>query len=140
LTSPATPAVFGVYFGCFADTSYGLWWDDDHLVYERFSRGYQEPTQLRLSPSNAQWLRFWRTVDRIDLWSWRARYEAGARFEPDAQTRDGTHWSVTLTHAGRRVETSGDSAGPGAVDLDESSAFAAFLDAVSRLIGGRPFG
>ena len=138
MTSSA-PGEFEVYLGSFGDTAYGVWWDGDHLVYESFRTGYQDREQLRLSPSDAQWRRFWRTMDEIDVWRWSARYEAGARFEPQTQTRDGTHWSLTLAHAGRIVESSGDSAGPGAVDLDESVAFAAFLEAVSRLIGGRPF-
>lgn len=128
-----------MYLGGFANTSYGLWWDGDQLVYESFRSGYRDREQLRLSPSEAQWRRFWRTMDEIEVWRWSARYEAGARFEPQSQTRDGTHWSLTLAHAGRTVESSGDSAGPGAVDLDESAGFAAFLEAVSRLIGGRPF-
>jgi len=128
-----------VYFGSFAEASYGLWWDGEGLVYEAFVAGYRDLDLLRLSPSEAQWRRFWRTMDAIDVWRWSARYDAGARFEPAEQTRDGTHWSLTLAHAGRRVESSGDNSGPGAVDLDESSAFAGFLEAVSRLIGGRPF-
>jgi len=139
VTAPFTPAELEVYLGGFAGTSYGVWWDGDQLVYESFGIGYRDREELRLSPSVAQWRRFWRTVDEIDVWRWRARYEAGGRFEPRSQTRDGTHWSLTLAHDGRRVESSGDSTGPDAADLDESAAFGAFLDAVSRLIGGRPF-
>jgi hypothetical protein len=139
LTARSAPAEFGVYLGSFADTSYGVWWDGDQLVYESFGSGYQDREQLRLSPSEAQWRRFWGTMDEIGVWRWRARYEPGERFEPRAQTRDGTHWSLTFAYAGRRVESSGDGAGPDAVDLDESSPFAVLLEAVSRLIGGRPF-
>ncbi|MDQ3876165.1 MAG: hypothetical protein M3322_11590 [Actinomycetota bacterium] len=136
---PLTPVEFGVYLGSFADASYGVWWDDDHLVYESFRPGYHDREQVRITPSEAQWRRFWHRMDEIGVWRWRRRYEPGLRFEPRDEIRDGTHWSLTLAHAGRSVESSGDSAGPDAVDLDESPAFAALLEALSRLIGGRGF-
>jgi hypothetical protein len=95
--------------------------------------------ELRLSPSAAQWRRFWRTVDELGVWSWAPRYEAAEPLAPSAAVRDGVHWSVTLEHRGRRAESSGDSAGPDAADLDESAEFTAFLEALSRLLGGRAF-
>jgi hypothetical protein len=139
MTARSTPAELDLYLGCFADTAFGLWWENDHLVYESFGRGYNDREQQRLSPSEAQWLHFWRTMDEIDVWRWHARYEPGKRYDPPDETRDGTHWSLTLARAGRRVESSGDGAGPDAIDLDESARFSALLEAVSRLVGGLPF-
>jgi hypothetical protein len=78
-------------------------------------------------------------MDELRVWEWQRWYGASERFEPDGVTRDGTHWSLTLEVSGRHVESSGDSAGPGALDLDESRAFGSFRDAVSRLLGGRFF-
>jgi hypothetical protein len=139
LTIPFVPEDFGVYLGSFADTSYGVWWDGEQLVYESFRTGYRDREQVRIAPSKAQWQRFWHTMDDIDVWRWRTRYEPGSRFEAREEVRDGTHWSLTLAYGGRSVESSGDSAAPDAVDLDDSSTFAAFLDALCRLIGGRRF-
>jgi hypothetical protein len=134
------PDVLEVYVGSFSSPSYGLWWDGRQLVYESFISGYEDRRQTFIAPSDAQWSRFWRTMEAIDVWSWRERYEPGARFEPAAQIRDGTHWSLSLQRGGRRVESAGDSSGPGATDLDESAQFAAFAEAVSRLTGGYAFG
>jgi hypothetical protein len=98
-----------------------------------------ERRQVLLTPSTAQWRRFWRTMDSIGVWSWLGRYKPGERFEPLELVRNGTHWSLTLAHGDFRVESCGDSGGPDSVDLEESERFVAFLDAVSRLIGGRTF-
>jgi hypothetical protein len=108
-------------------------------VYERFRSGYLDRTELRLAPSDAQWRRFWRTVDELGIWQWQRRYRPARSLESPPDIRDGTHWSLTLRHGGKTVRSAGDSAGPGAVDLDESTAFAAFLKALSRLLGGRAF-
>jgi hypothetical protein len=134
------PRALEVYVGNFGGLSYGVWWDGSRLVYESFLSGYEERRQLVVSPSEAQWRRFWRTIDRIDVWGWDSRYEPGVRFEPPEQVRDGTHWSLTLSHADRNVQSSGDSRGPGSADLDDSGLFGEFTEAVSRLVGGRPFG
>jgi hypothetical protein len=134
------PRALEVYVRNCGGPSYGVWWDGSRLVYESFLSGYEERRQLVVSPSEAQWLRFWRTMDRIDVWGWDSRYEPGARFEPPEQVRDGTHWSLTLSRADRSVQSSGDSRGPGSADLDDSGPFGELTEAVSRLVGGRPFG
>jgi hypothetical protein len=134
-----TPTALEIYIGSFADTSYGLWWDEDHLIYESFRPGYDDRTQVSVTPSRAQWARFWKTIDKIGVWDWRNHYDAGPRFEPPEQIRDGTHWSLTLSRSGRGVEAAGDSAAPDAADLDDSRSFQLFVQAVSRLIGGHRF-
>lgn len=73
------------------------------------------------------------------MWEWAERYEPGERFEPAGVVRDGVHWSITLGHNGRSVQSSGDGAGPSARDLDDSAVFDAFTEAVSRLVGSRAF-
>ena len=133
------PAAFEVYLGGFRGPSYGAWWTGEDVVYESFERGYREIEQIRLSPSVEQWRRFWRAVDELAVWGWAPRYEPAGRYEPGTVVRDGVHWSLTLEHGGRRIESSGDSAGPGAADLDDSTSFVQFLDVLSRLLGGRAF-
>jgi hypothetical protein len=136
----AVPGAFEVYIGSFAGPSYGVWWDGERLVCESSVRDYDERRQLVVSPSTAQWHRFWRTIDRIDVWTWLRHHSPGERFEPAGLVRDGTHWSLTLAHGELSIESSADGGGPGSVDLDESERFTSFMDAVSRLPGGRPFG
>ena len=133
------PLAFEVYLGGFHGASYGAWWTGEEIVYESFAAGWTDAEQLGLSPSAAQWQRFWRAVDELDVWSWAPRYEAAEPLATGEAVRDGVHWSLTLEHRGRRAESSGDSAGPDAADLDESAGFATFLDALSRLLGGRAF-
>jgi hypothetical protein len=134
------PRALEVYVGSFGGPSYGVWWEGSRLIYESFLSGYEERRQLVVSPSEAQWRRFWQTMDRIGVWTWGSRYEPSQRFEPVEQVRDGTHWSLTLACGDRSVQSSGDSRGPGSADLDDSELFGAFTEAVSRLVGGRPFG
>ena len=133
------PRLLEVYLGSFTGPSYGVWLEGTMLVYESFEPGYRERQQLRLSPTGAQWRRFWQSIDQIGVWDWDERYEPGLRFEPGGVVRDGTHWSLTLARGDRVVESSGDNAGPGAFDLDESRAFTHFCAAVARLIGDREF-
>ena len=133
------PDVLELYIGSFSSPSYGLWWDGKQLVYESFVSGYEERRQTFIDPSEAQWARFWRTMDSIDVWSWNNRYEPGDRFEPTALVRDGTHWSISLQYLDRRVESAGDNSGPGAADLDDSVRFDSLAEAISRLTGGYQF-
>jgi hypothetical protein len=133
------PRALEVYIGNFAGPSYGVWWDGNRVVYESFLSGYEERRQIALSPSTAQWNRFWQTIDGIDVWSWGGRYEPADRREPTEHVRDGTHWSLTLARGEQRVESSGDGCGPGSAELDDSKPFSDLAEAVSRLVGGRPF-
>jgi hypothetical protein len=133
------PSAFEVYVGTSRGLSYGAWWDGSRIVYESFGPDYAGWVQESVSPSQAQWRRFWRKLEEIGVWGWKERYEPGERFEPKAVVREGVHWSFTLAHEGREATSSGDDAGPGAVDLDESPAFESFLEAVARLLGDRSF-
>lgn len=133
------PEAFEVYLGSSQGSSYGVWWDGERLLYERFAAEYRGWEQWAIVPSRAQWRRFWASLDAIGVWAWRARYEPAERFAPGTAARTDVHWSLTLAHAGRQVSSSGESAGPHAADLDEDEAFNAFLEAISRLLGGRPF-
>ncbi len=139
MTEQPSPDVLEVYIGSFSAPSYGLWWDGKQLVYESFVSGYEDRRQVSIVPSAAQWARFWRTMDEIDVWSWKHRYDAGRRVEPNALVRDGTHWSLSLRQGDRQVESAGENSGPGAIDLDESVRFDAFAEAISRLTGGYRF-
>jgi hypothetical protein len=133
------PRALEVYLGSVNGRSFGVCWEGTELAYESFEPGYQGSQQVRLSPSQAQWRRFWRSMDQIGVWDWATRYEPGERFEPRSVVRDGTHWSLTLANADRAVESSGDNASPDACDLDESRVFPRLCEAVARLVGGREF-
>jgi hypothetical protein len=139
LTANSAPIELEVYIGNVATASYGVWWDGEQLVYESFGPGYRDRRQAETTPSPAQWSRFWRTMESIDVWGWKPRYEPGERFEPGDVIRDGTHWSITVACGGRSVVSSGDGAGPDDVDLDASPSFRGLCEALSRLTGGAEF-
>jgi hypothetical protein len=139
LMAEQAPITLEVYLGSVTGPSYGVWWDGEGLLYESFEPGYRSRQQLLLSPSQAQWRRFWRTMDQLGVWQWAERYQPRERFEPAGVIRDGMHWSLTLAEADREVESCGDSAGPDPGDLDEGPVFERFCEAISRLLGGRAF-
>ncbi len=133
------PELFEIFVGSSRGPSYGAWWDGRVVIYESFGAEFRDCEQLLLAPSSAQWQRFWRSMDDLGVWKWDDRYEPGERFEPQEVPGPAVHWSLGLAHCGRRASSSGDGAGPGSVDLDESLAFTAFLSAVTRLLSGQPF-
>jgi hypothetical protein len=139
MSDQSTPDVLEIYLGSFSSPSYGVWWDGKQLVYESFISGYEERRQVYLVPSRAQWSRFWRTMDTLDVWSWNELYEPAPRLEPKSLVHDGTHWSLSLQFGDRRVESAGDGSGPGSTDLNAGAGFDAFAEAVSRLTGGYQF-
>lgn len=139
MSNGPAPEVLEVYVGSFASPSYGLWWDGKQLVYESFVSGYEERVQSVIVPSDAQWSRFWQTMDAINVWSWRERYEKSVPVA-GTQIHDRTHWSLTIARGDRRVESSGDDAGPNDAGFNDGAPFTVFAEAVSRLTGGYAFG
>ena len=133
------PDLFEIFVGSSRSDSYGAWWDGSVVIYESFGPDFEACQQTLVTPSSTQWQRFWRSMDEVGVWSWDARYEPGEGLEPEPVVGGRAHWSLALAHAGRQAGSSGDGAGPGSLDLDESVAFTAFLEAASRLLGGRPF-
>jgi hypothetical protein len=133
------PEVFEIFIGSSRRDSYGAWWDGHVVIYESFGPDFDGCEQHLLTPSRAQWERFWRSVGQIGVWQWEPRYRQTARFQPDGLTGTATQWSLALAHCGRQTSSSGNGAAPGSSDLDESVAFAALLEAVSRLLGGESF-
>jgi hypothetical protein len=120
--------VLEFYIGSFSSPSYGVWWDGRQLVYESFVSGYEQRRQVFMNPSGAQWARFWQTMDSVSIWDWADQHEPGA-------LRNDTHWSMTLQHGDRRVESAGDNSN----DDDEIARFGVLTEAISRLAGGAAF-
>jgi hypothetical protein len=105
-----------------------------------------------VTPSAAQWLRFWKAMDAVDVWHWQPSYA-----NPDAG--DGRHWGVEIAWGAKTAHSSGHSAYPGgdarsddadASEPDASPAepvsapapvgvFPTYLRAVEDLLGGARF-
>jgi hypothetical protein len=138
-SSTHLPEVFEIFIGSSRGDSYGAWWDGNAVIYESFGPDFGGCEQIVLTPTRAQWERFWRSVEEIGVWAWAERYRQDDRFEPDQSAGTAAQWSVALAHGARRASSSGSGAGPGSADLDDSDGFAALSAAISRLLGGRSF-
>jgi len=136
MMKPDQPKSLEIGIGGYLGHSYGLKWEDGHLVYRVYESGEQQAV-LHLYPPKRSWEAFWKQMDAVGVWEWQDHYE------PDNPTKDGTSWSVKLMVGDRFVESGGNNAYP--VDghcagTDEMTpCFRKFLSAVRRLMGYVPF-
>jgi hypothetical protein len=93
------------------------------------------PYREEIQPSANQWQNFRRTLDRLNVWCWQAKY-----LDPDVC--DGTGWSVEIVYLDRSLVSSGDNCFPGsdgrAIAITEDgtdNTFEKFCRAVARLVG-----
>jgi hypothetical protein len=93
------------------------------------------PQPEEIQPSAKQWQDFRRTLDRLNVWCWKAKYS-------DPTVCDGTGWSAEIVYSDRSVVSSGDNCFPGwdgralPITADGTdNTFAKFCRAVARLIG-----
>jgi hypothetical protein len=93
------------------------------------------PGPDEIQPSAKQWQNFWRTLNRLNIWCWQAKYS-------DPAVCDGTGWSAEIVYSDRSVVSSGDNCFPGrdaraiSVTADGTdNTFEKFCRAVGRLIG-----
>jgi hypothetical protein len=94
-----------------------------------------QPQREEIQPSAKQWQNFRRTLNRLNVWCWQAKYSNPA-------VCDGTGWSAEIAYSDRSLLSSGDNCFPGwdgraiSITADETdNTFAKFCRAVARLIG-----
>ena len=93
---------------------------------------------IRISPTLGQWREFRRTINDIDLWRWRSRY--------DRSVSDGEQWSLYIEYSDRSKSTQGyasypeEAARSGGCLRTTVKPFTRFRYAVQKLLGDRPFG
>jgi hypothetical protein len=94
-----------------------------------------QPQGEEIQPSAKQWQNFRRTLDRLNVWCWEAKYS-------DPAVCDGTAWSAKIAFSDRSLVSSGDNCFPGrdgrALPITEDrtdNTFEKFCRAVARLIG-----
>ena len=103
------------------------------LFQSNGSFGGVQPDQskcVRYDPSKESWWQFWQDVERLGVWDWQSQYQ-------NHQVLDGTFWHLKLQHGGRRLQTEGYNAYPGAdgPECPVDCAFGQFLAALERLTG-----
>lgn len=121
------PDRFRMYIGGFPP-SCTVEWKTDRLV---FSSGvFDQETIAEIIPSEAEWRKFWRALDRIGVWSWKQDYGSSGAL-------DGTCWEVEIEANGRHVRSKGANTFPD--ESDEDGVFGRLTAAVQKLIKSDEF-
>lgn len=132
----AIPERFHTRIGGFMGHTYEVQLQDNRLQYST-SGGGDKSRQVWVRPTMEQWREFGRELDAIGVWRWRAQYSKPG-------VNDDTQWSIEVTYPDRAIKSDGNNAYPGAAPDSAgvpsgSKAFARYLKAVQRLLGGRAF-
>ena len=103
-------------------TSGKLYYECGHYRFEK----------VEYEPPAAAWTTFWEAMDRLDVWSWKDRYEP-----VDFVVLDGWSWSLNMKRGARHLTTSGSNATPGGTRTEPGVKFVAFGRALGALVGFR---
>lgn len=118
------PQKMEVWIGGFLGPSYKVRIDGSEIVYEVYERAYELFSAERLTPSTADWSRFFTHLNGCGFWQWNQIYS-------NDHNSEGTTWYVSMTVAGRSSTVRGlNMYPPGFVD---------FLRAMRGLLNGRQF-
>ena len=129
------PTRLNIYIGGFDGPSYSLILTNNLLEYMAWGGGPpldDTPKQL-ISPTDAQWTDFRHELDQVGIWSWSTNYV-------DEGVLDGSQWHVDIAYPDLSITSEGSNAYPGSLTMERGSTFNRLLEAIQRLINGKPFG
>jgi hypothetical protein len=115
---------FEIHSGGYLGRSFSLVKDDHQLIYSTFGHGYSLEKLEKTNPSPQDWREFFKTLDQIDIWRWKSRYE-------NPGILDGSSWKVAIELENRKLDSSGSNNFPDNFDI--------LLECVRKLIGGSDF-
>ncbi len=125
------PDEFFFTIGGLFGASYQVSWQEDRLWYLQRSPG-GELVREAVSPSGEQWEKFWQQADSLEIWRWQEQYT-------DMSVRDGVLWALDIKVKGQALNSAGQNAyPPKGRGPSMTRDFRRFLQALSRLLGGRP--
>ena len=84
--------VLSFSIGGFSEDYEKIIWKNDKL-YHFFDRSFLEEDFI--IPSEKDWEDFWRTVDKLKVWSWNKEYN-------NDDILDGTQWELEIKREGRK--------------------------------------
>ncbi len=113
---PAEPVTVEVALGCGTSRTVTVHWEAGTL----YARAGSEP-QIAFQPSLEAWKRFWRAVDKANVWNWGRVQQAD---QP-------VFWRIALDSGAKRVTVSG--------QLSTSDEFKTFVRALRKLLPGISF-
>jgi hypothetical protein len=123
------PQRFKVLIQGFGRHSYEVRFIRKRLVYRA---GFSD-APVKICPTEEQWIRFWSTAEKCNLWSWKSHYD-------NLDVLDGTQWELDIRIGTQALKSSGSNYYPGGNGTSYSKTFRLFLGAVQELIDGRRFG
>ena len=131
------PATFKASIGGFFGSTYRVELQDGTLRYTKTQPGGQKPKTETVTPTPEQWRAFREALDEVKVWKWKKDYI-------NSSVADGTQWALEITYADHTLKTRGsnsypDDAGEPSAKPDPTKAFARYLQAVEKLLGGKSF-
>lgn len=132
---PNLPSSLEISIGGYFSTSYSVTLKGNLLQYSAYEPG-SPPQAETIEPSSDDWTEFYNELNTIGIWNWEEHY--------DANVCDGTQWTVSIRWGDRKCKVDGSNNYPLADGTpsdtcEPSETFERFLQAVSRLAGGRTF-
>jgi hypothetical protein len=129
------PSSFAFWMGGFRGPGYDIESDGVRITFDETKVGTTCALSSEIMPTARAWDRFWHRLDAINIWEWESEYS-------NPEVRDGTLWTLEISHGGRSLVTRGDNAYPNPVDTEEenngpSPEFSALLTALGQLCGGK---
>ena len=109
------PTKFSVLSASFRQNMTSMVWDGEVLRYEETLVG-EPPRKQNLTPSKESWMKFWKEMDAIDIWKWKAEYM-------DNKLADGHSWEVLLEHGDKRIHSRGRNMKPAQFERFEKAVF-----------------
>jgi len=112
-------------------------WDGKALRYKvtGLDVDQKQSKTKAVTPSEAQWKKFWASVDGAKAWKWSTRYENEA-------VQGGTSWGLQMEHGEKKLKSSGRNAYPNDEDVTKgtqeptpSKAFRQFRKGIEALLG-----
>jgi hypothetical protein len=118
------------------EATYSVVWDGKALQYtQRGVAPFADTSKSKtVTPTEAQWKKFWLSVDEAKAWKWSDRYE-------NSKILDGGYWTLRLEHGDNKLDSSGRNAFPSDEDLTKPSrpgmshSFDQFRKALDALLG-----
>ena len=105
------------------------------LQYKVTNIATDKSTTKTVTPSDAQWKKFWSSMDDAKVWQWKAKYD-----NPDLL--DGAYWILEIEHSDKKVKSVGKNSYPSDDDVAKptqkaipSKVFKRFQKALETLLG-----
>lgn len=133
----AIPTRFVARIGGFLGSSYSVELKDGTLNYTASDRGQTNVRHATITPTDAAWRDFRKTLDELNVWQWRSDYPRGG-------VVDGTQWLFEIAYSDRTLKSRGDNNYPDAAGKptgkpEFTPTFNRYLEAIKKLIGGKDF-